>query len=294
MKKLLFTRTNENQHWVGDGFPVRSIFSYNDIAKEISPFLLMDYAAPVEFTPSKHIRGVGEHPHRGFETVTMVYAGEVEHRDSAGGGGQIGPGDVQWMTAASGLVHEEMHGADFAKKGGLFEMVQLWINLPAKDKMSKPRYQGITNKSIPKIDLPNEAGRVRVIAGQYGDDKQGPAKTFSPINLWDIRLTKGEPVEFRVPADQTAVVFVLSGKVKLNSGETLGEAELGVLERAGDTFTLQATEHSKILFMGGQPLNEPIVGHGPFVMNTMAEIQQAFVDFQSGRMGQIGKIEGSR
>ena len=292
MKKLLFSQRSDTPHWVGDGFPVRSIFSYNDIAKEISPFLLMDYAGPMEFPPSEHIRGVGEHPHRGFETVTIVYSGEVEHRDSAGGGGKIGPGDVQWMTAASGLVHEEMHGKEFAKKGGLFEMVQLWVNLPAKDKMAKPKYQGILSKEIPKVDLGDGASSLRVIAGDF-DGHRGPAKTFTAINMWDIRMSAGFQKEFKVPHGHTTLVFVLEGRVRLGTGETLHPAELGVLDPQGDSFTLSALENAKVLFLGGQPLNEPIVGYGPFVMNTTAEIAKAFQDFNSGLMGKIDPVEGS-
>lgn len=286
MKKLLFLQRSDTPHWVGDGFLVRSIFSYNDIAKEISPFLLMDYAGPVEFPSSTHKRGVGEHPHRGFETVTIVYSGEVEHRDSAGGGGIIKAGDVQWMTAASGLVHEEFHGPNFAKKGGLFEMVQLWVNLPKKDKMAPPRYQGIQSQNIPLIDLPNGAGSVSVIAGQY-EDTTGPAKTFSPINVWDIRLKAGSHTDFKVPSGHTTAVFVLKGLVTLSDGKTIGEAEIGLLEREGEEFQLNAQEDSKILFLGGAPIDEPIVGYGPFVMNSPAEIQQAFKDYENGLMGSL-------
>lgn len=293
MKKLLFTQRSQSSHWVGDGFPVRSIFTYNDIAKEMSPFLLMDYAGPKEFKPSEHIRGVGEHPHRGFETVTIVYSGEVEHRDSAGGGGLITPGDVQWMTAASGLVHEEKHGKDFAKIGGLFEMVQLWVNLPKKDKMAKPRYQGIKSKTIPVVEIPDGAGLVRIIAGQYLG-KKGPTLTFTPMNLWDMHLKAGHTTEFKVPQGHTTSIFVLSGKITLAGGEVINEAELALLERGGDSFFLTATtEDAKVLFMGGEPINEPILGHGPFVMNTQQEIVQAFHDFQNGKMGQIGQIEGA-
>lgn len=292
MKKLLFSRRNEERHWVGDGFPVRSIFSYHDIAKEISPFLLMDYAGPANFSPSTKRRGVGSHPHRGFETVTIVYSGEVEHRDSAGGGGIIHDGDVQWMTAASGLVHEEFHGPVFSKQGGPFEMVQLWVNLPKKDKMSKPHYQGIKNEDIPKLDLPENAGTIRVIAGRYANT-DGPAETFTPINLWDIRLKSGGKATFSVPAGHTTTVFVLEGKFQLESGETIGEAELGVLDPEGTTFTMTASEDSKILFMGGEPIREPIFGYGPFVMNTPEEIHQAFTDFQMGNMGSVDHIEGS-
>ncbi|WP_413944380.1 pirin family protein [Bdellovibrio sp. HCB-162] len=284
MKKLLFSQQNNQRHWVGDGFPVRTIFTYNDLAKDISPFLLMDYAGPVEFPPSKHVRGVEEHPHRGFETVTLAYQGEVAHRDSSGGGGLIKSGDVQWMTAASGLVHEEMHGKEFSERGGLFEMVQLWVNLPKKDKMTSPRYQGIQATDIPNVNLPDNGGYVRVIAGDY-DGHRGPAKTFTPINLWDIRMTAGHSATFKVPAGHTAAVFVLGGKVQLGTGETIGEAELAVLEKEGDTFTLSARQDAKVLFLGGEPIDEPIVGYGPFVMNSIGEIKQAFIDFQEGRMG---------
>ena len=292
MKKLLFSQKGNERHWVGDGFPVRSIFTYNDLAKDLTPFLLMDYAGPAEFPPSKHLRGVGEHPHRGFETVTIVYSGEVEHRDSSGGGGLIKPGDVQWMTAASGLVHEEKHGRDFSERGGAFEMVQLWVNLPRKDKMAKPRYQGLKSENIPQVNLADGAGTLRVIAGDYSGT-QGPASTFTPMNLWDLRLNAGHKATFKVPADHTAAFFVLSGKVELSGGEHIGEAELAVLEKAGDSFTLTALEDAKILFLGGEPINEPIVGYGPFVMNSMGEIKQAFIDFQEGRMGHIGAIQGA-
>ena len=293
MKKLLHTQRSDTPHWVGDGFPVRSIFTYHDLAKEISPFLLMDYAGPSEFAPSKHRRGVGEHPHRGFETVTIVYSGEVEHRDSAGGGGKIGPGDVQWMTAASGLVHEEKHGEEFSRKGGVFEMIQLWVNLPAKDKMTKPRYQGLLDAEIPRVELPQEAGTLRVIAGEFSGQK-GPGKTFTKINLWDLQLKANRSVELELPVGQTSLVFVLSGQVKLGSGEILSSAELAVLSRDEKDFSLTTLEDAKVLVLAGEPLNEPIVGYGPFVMNTMMEIKQAFVDYEQGKMGHMGPIEGSQ
>jgi len=292
MKKLIHVQKSLGKHWVGDGFPVRTIFTYNDLAKSVSPFLLMDYAGPAEFKPSEHIRGVDEHPHRGFETVTIVYDGEVEHRDSAGGGGLIKSGDVQWMTAASGLVHEEKHGKDFAKKGGNFEMVQLWVNLPKKNKMDQPRYQGIRSEQIPKIELPYAAGSVRVIAGNY-QGSVGPAKTFSPMNVWDVRLKKNSKFQVQATSGDTSSFFVLSGQVKVESQEIIREAELAVLDTQGDTFTIEALEDSKILVLTGEPLNEPIVGYGPFVMNSEAEIKQAFLDFQSGKMGQIQPIVGS-
>lgn len=286
MKKLSFIKKSNGSHWVGDGFPVRNIFSYGDIASEISPFLMMDYAGPVEFKPTEKKLGVGEHPHRGFETVTIVYEGEVEHRDSAGGGGKIGPGEVQWMTAASGVVHEEFHGRDFAKKGGPFEMIQLWVNLPKKDKMSSPRYQGIMKAKIPEVSLPDDAGIVRVIAGEFNGNK-GPAMTFTPMNLWDIRVNDEKHVEINVNENETAALFVLNGQIKLASGETVKEAELAVMSHSGKIIQFVAEDHSKILFMNGTPLNEPIVGYGPFVMNTETEIRQAFNDYKNGKMGKI-------
>lgn len=286
MKKLSFIHTNSERHWVGDGFPVRSIFSYNDLAEKMSPFLLLDYAGPATFPPTTQRLGVGEHPHRGFETVTIVYQGEVEHRDSSGGGGKIGPGDVQWMTAASGIVHEEFHGAEFAKRGGLFEMIQLWVNLPQKDKQAPPGYQGITHAQIPRVELPQEAGSVRVIAGEY-EGASGPAHTFSPMNVWDVRLNSHGHAEFYVPSGYTTALFVLKGQIRLPGGELAGEAELAVMERDGDQVAIEAIENTTLLFLSGKPLNEPIVGRGPFVMNTEAEIRQAFADYQSGRMGRI-------
>lgn len=286
MKKLSFIRRNDERHWVGDGFPVRNIFSYNDIAEQMSPFLLLDYAGPENFSATSQKRGVGEHPHRGFETVTIVYDGEVEHRDSSGGGGKIGPGDVQWMTAASGLVHEEFHGTEYAKKGGRFEMIQLWVNLPKKNKMDRPGYQGITSAQIPSVALSNDAGTVRVIAGRY-QDAQGPAKTFSPMNIWDVQLSSGRRTQFEVPSGWTTGIFVLRGRVRLQGGELVGEAEMAVLEREGDRFVLEALEDTTLLLLNGEPIHEPIVGYGPFVMNTPTEIRQAMLDYQNGKMGHL-------
>ena len=286
MKKLSFIRRTEERHWVGDGFPVRSLFSYNDLGQDISPFLLLDYAGPENFPPSTHRRGVGAHPHRGFETVTIVYSGEVEHRDSSGGGGTIGPGDVQWMTAASGLIHEEFHGTAFARRGGPFEMVQLWVNLAAKDKTAPPAYQSISNTDIPQVELPSGAGVVRVIAGEY-QDKRGPARTFSPMNVWDVRLTRGAREEFHVPAGWTTALVVLKGEVRFGTGEIAGPAELAVFARDEDAFEIEALKDATILVLNGKPLNEPIAGMGPFVMNTQSEIEQAMADYRSGRMGRL-------
>jgi quercetin 2,3-dioxygenase len=278
MKKLSFIRRNHERYWVGDGFPVRNIFSYDGDAAVLSPFLHLDYAGPENFPPSEKRRGVGAHPHRGFETVTIAYSGEVEHRDSSGGGGTIRPGDVQWMTAASGIVHEEFHGADYAKRGGPFEMIQLWVNLAAKDKKAPPGYQSIADAQIPRVELPDGAGTLRVIAGEY-QGTQGPAHTFSPMNVWDLRLEGGKRAEFEVPDGWTAALFVLKGRIRLDSGGSAGAAELAVLQRAGESFGIEALEDTTLLFLNGQPIDEPIVGHGPFVMNTKAEIIQATVKF---------------
>jgi redox-sensitive bicupin YhaK (pirin superfamily) len=286
MKKLSFIQKTQSSHWVGDGFPVRNIFSYRDIPHEMSPFLLLDYAGPANFSPTKSKRGVGEHPHRGFETVTLVYEGEVEHRDSAGGGGKIGPGDVQWMTAASGLVHEEYHGSAYAQRGGLFEVIQLWVNLPKKDKMTDPRYQGILNSSIPVVSLGKELGTVRIIAGEY-EGKKGPAQTFTPMQVWDVQLKAGQKISFSVCDGDTASFFVRRGLITLPSGEVIRDSELAVFDRAGNELTFEATQDTAFLFLSGTPLNEPVVGHGPFVMNTDAEIRQALLDYQSGKMGHL-------
>jgi redox-sensitive bicupin YhaK (pirin superfamily) len=209
MKKLIHQQSVDTPHWVGDAFPVRSAFTYRDLARAISPFLLLDYAGPTEFAPtSSHVRGVGEHPHRGFETVTIIYHGEVEHRDSSGGGGVIRPGDVQWMTAAAGVVHEEKHSKEYAQKGGPFELIQLWVNLPAKHKMDPPRYQSLLKEQIPAVDF--DGGQLRVIAGEYQGHK-GPAKTHTPINLWDMKLEPGREFKFKVPTGQTAAIFLMEG-----------------------------------------------------------------------------------
>lgn len=289
-KKLVYTQRSDYPHWVGDGFPVRSAFSYHQLSPEhISPFLLMDYAGPAYFEPTTSSRGVGEHPHRGFETVTIVYSGQVEHRDSAGGGGLIGPGDVQWMTAASGLVHEEKHGKDFANTGGTFEMIQLWVNLPASQKMSPPRYQGIMSEQMARVELPQNSGSVRIIAGELGGSK-GPAKTFTAINLWDIDLKANSENEFQVPAKHTAALFVLNGEIQVLGSEDKGsltEAQLGLLSPSENSFRLKALKDSKILFLGGEPIKEPVIGYGPFVMNTQQEIHQAMLDYEAGKMGHL-------
>jgi len=273
-------------HWVGNGFPVRSVFDYNGLGRELSPFLLLDYAAPYPFTPGVERRGVGGHPHKGFETVTVAYQGELEHRDSSGGGGKIGAGDVQWMTAGNGIVHEEFHSQDFTRKGGTFQMVQLWVNLRAKDKSAKAGYQTLLKAQIPNVALPQDAGTVRVIAGEYSGHK-GPAKTFTPINLWDVNLRAGKSAELPLPDGHTTTFLVLSGEVTVNGESEAGEGDLAIFARTGDGITVTAKTDARLLVMDGQPIDEPIVGHGPFVMNSRAEIQQAFEDYQLGRMGEL-------
>ena len=271
-------------HWVGDGFPVRSLFSYSE-GQEFDPFLLLDYAGPHEFVPAEASRGVGEHPHRGFETVTIVYQGELEHRDSSGSHGTIGPGDVQWMTAASGVVHEEFHSERFARDGGTLEMVQLWVNLPAKDKLSPPGYQGILNAQIPQVSLPKGVGTVRVIAGEFRGTR-GPARTFTPINAWDLQLAAGGVVELPFTAGHTALLVVQKGNVEASS-TPLKAVELALLDRDGDAAMLRAESESRVLVLSGEPIREPVVGQGPFVMNSREQIVQAIQDYQAGRMGRL-------
>jgi hypothetical protein len=274
------------QHWVGDGFPVRSLFSYHSHADRISPFLLLDYAEPTEFAPAAIQRGVGQHPHRGFETVTIVYAGEVTHRDSSGGGGTIRPGDVQWMTAASGVIHDEFHSADFSRTGGVMEMVQLWVNLPAADKMTQPGYQALSSTDIPVINLPDDVGRVRVIAGNFlGQD--GPAHTHTAINVWDVHLANGARTRFEIPQQHNLILVVRSGSMSVNDTNAIGPAQLVLFAGAGQAIDVYASEDSDFLLLSGQPIDEPIAGYGPFVMNSAEEIREAIEDFNSGRFGNI-------
>jgi len=286
MKKILGTHHAPHPHWVGDGFPVRSLFSYDRLGREASPFLLLDHAGPARFTPAERPRGVGQHPHRGFETVTIVYRGEVAHRDSTGQGGVIGPGDVQWMTAGAGILHEEFHSEAFTRTGGDLEMVQLWVNLPARDKMTAPGYQAIVDAQIPVVALPGGGATARVIAGEL-DGHQGPARTFTPIDVWDLRLQAGAHAALPVADGRTAAVVVLRGAVRVNGDTLLRDAQMALLEREGSGLTLDADSDAVVLLLSGEPIDEPIVGHGPFVMNTREEIVQAVRDFNGGRFGQI-------
>lgn len=286
MKKLLRIHQSSGMHWVGNGFPVRSVFDYNGLGRELSPFLLLDYAAPYPFPAGDEKRGVSGHPHKGFETVTVAYQGELEHRDSSGGGGKIGAGDVQWMTAGNGIVHEEFHSQDFTRQGGTLQMVQLWVNLRAQDKGARPGYQTLLKAQIPHITLPLDAGMLRVIAGEFGGSK-GPAKTFTPINLWDVNLRAEKSVDLPLPDGHTTTFLVLSGEVTVNGEKTAGEGDLAIFTRAGHGTSVTAKTDAKLLVMDGEPFAEPVVGHGPFVMNSRAEIQQAFEDYQLGRMGEL-------
>jgi redox-sensitive bicupin YhaK (pirin superfamily) len=282
MKTLQNIMTNNASHWVGDGFPVRSLFSYNDDTKAISPFLLFDYAGPANFEPNDGSpRGVGQHPHRGFETVTIVYDGEVSHRDSAGGGGSIGSGEVQWMTAGSGIVHEEFHSKGYSKTGGPFRMVQLWVNLPAKDKSAPPAYQAITRDMIPTVTL--DGATARIIAGKF-NGINGPAQSFTPVNLWDVRLDADANVTLPLPEDHNSMIAVLSGHVTID-GQGVGQAEIARFSTEGEGVSVQANGDAILLILTGEPIDEPVVGHGPFVMNSAAEIREAIKDFNSGRFG---------
>ena len=287
MKKINGVYRNQQMHWVGDGFPVKNLFSYDRLGQAISPFLLLDYAAPYHFDPTTAQRGVGSHPHRGFETVTIAYQGEVTHKDSHGGGGTIKTGDVQWMTAGAGLVHEEFHSPTFAETGGLFEMVQLWVNLPAADKMTAPKYQAIEAEAIPVIQFDDGAGHIRVIAGQFAE-QIGPASTFSPVNVWDGALKAGHAQYIHVPVDHNTLVVVLEGEMLLNGSQKVADYSIVLFANDGEAeIQLEATTDAKFLVLTGKPLNEPIQGHGPFVMNSKDEIIQAFSDFNSGKFGEI-------
>ena len=275
-----------SQHVVGDGFHVRNLFPSNDLDRELSPFVMLDYAGPTFYPATDTPRGVGEHPHRGFETVTIVYQGIVAHRDSAGNSGVIGPGDVQWMTAASGIVHEELHEKEWAKRGGTLQAIQLWVNLPKSSKMSAPGYQTIVNDQIPVVQLDGGAGSLRVIAGSVGGTK-GPARTFTPIELYDLRLRAGHSMPLQVPNGYNVGLLVLSGQASVERSHKLTEAELAVFASTGEPITIIAEEDATILVMAGEPIDEPVARYGPFVMNTKAELVQAVNDYQAGKMGHL-------
>ncbi|MDM7255089.1 MAG: pirin family protein [Paracoccus sp. (in: a-proteobacteria)] len=286
MRKIIETTTAPRGHWVGDGFPVRSLFSHMGGRSETTPFLMLDYGGPYDFEPAKRPRGVDVHPHKGFETVTIVYEGEVEHGDSTGRGGVIGPGDVQWMTAGEGILHKEFHSHDYTAKGGMFEMVQLWVNLRGQDKSAAPGYQSITDAQIPAVDLPDGAGRVRVIAGSYGDAK-GPASTFTPMDVLDLRLNAGATTTLTPPEGWNVLVVALSGEVTVNAEAKLTGPAVARLSREGGGVVIEATSDAKLLILSGEPIDEPIAAYGPFVMNTEGEIRQAINDFNAGKFGRL-------
>lgn len=283
-------------HWVGDGFPVSTVISPQAGYATFTPFIMMDYAGPAEFGPSKRARGVDSHPHKGFETVTVVYRGELEHRDSGGNSGKIGPGDVQWMTAGSGVLHEEKHSGEFTRRGGTMEMAQLWVNLRAADKSTPPGYQTLLRADIPTVELPGGAGNVRVIAGDFAlpggaspaaGVARGAARTFSPVILWDVRLNPGAEVELPAPEGFTFSVFVRTGAVDLGTGLVADQRQLAVFSTTGSGVRLRAPAGCELLVLGGEPIREAMSSYGPFVMNTPEEIKEAIEDFRAGRMGEL-------
>lgn len=269
---------------VGDGFRVFNYFPNAGLTqKRVSPFLMLDFNAEYDFGPSDHIRGVDVHPHKGFETVTIAYKGSVAHHDSTGNSGVINPGDVQWMTAGAGILHKEYHEEAFSKKGGPFEMVQLWVNLPAKDKLTGPRYQPITADQMGKVILPDNSGTVNVIAGAFNEHK-GPATTFTPVNVFDIRLNKGGKLNTGTPVTHNTILLVIEGKLTVN-GEGVDEHDFVLFKNEGEEINITADHDSVALLLSGEPINEPIAQYGPFVMNTQQELQVAFQEFQSGKFG---------
>ena len=282
MKKIVHIQKSAPAHWVGNGFHVNSLFFYEQDAEALSPFLMLDYGSPKAFAPSTQPRGVGQHPHRGFETVTVAYQGEIEHHDSEGNRGTIGPGDVQWMTAASGIVHEEWLSPTFNARGGVLEMAQLWVNLPAKYKMTPPRYQEIVKANVPTV-VAEGGATVQVVAGEYAGQR-GPAMTYSPINVWDTHVSAGQTLNLTVKDGYTTLFAVLKGSVRVNDVQIVASPALVILDRDGTEAKLEALGNdATVLVLNGEPLHEPVVGYGPFVMNTEAEIMQAMQDFQSGR-----------
>jgi len=272
-------------HMVGDGFRVHSFFPGGRLIdkKRMSPFFLLDYGSKIDFSPSIQPRGVGVHPHRGFETVTIAYHGKIAHHDSAGNSGVIGEGDVQWMTAASGLLHKEYHEEDFSKTGRLFQMVQLWVNLPAKYKMTPPKYQEITNGLMGKYQLPNDKGSVEVIAGEYNNTK-GPATTFTPMEVYNARLKKGAELEFNFPSNYNTGILVVEGDVSIN-GSFVSADHFVLFKNDGELINVNADEDAIILILSGEPINEPIAQYGPFLMNTWDELEQAIQDVNAGKFG---------
>lgn len=275
-------------HFVGDGFRVHNFIPslYGLDMKRMDPIIMMDYNSKFHFTAVDTPRGVGVHPHRGFETVTIAYQGKVEHHDSSGGGGIIEQGDVQWMTAASGVLHKEFHESEWSKKGGIFQMVQLWVNLPAKDKMSPPKYQAIKNAEMAHIPIGQHGSEVEVIAGTF-QDKKGPASTFTPLHMYNVKLKKGDSASIHLPKHFNTSLLVIEGEITVNQGEDVPTDYFVLMANDGEDFTIEALEDSIVLVLSGEPINEPIAAHGPFVMNTRQELMQAFNDFNQGKFGYL-------
>ena len=287
-KAVEFVVSPSAPHFVGDGFRVHNFIpgKYGLSMQRMDPIIMMDYNSAYYFEPSDIPKGVGVHPHRGFETVTIAYKGRVEHHDSGGGGGIIGEGDVQWMTAASGVLHKEFHEKEWSKKGGEFQMVQLWINLPARDKMSAPKYQSIENASMPRYRLDHQQGEIEIIAGAY-EGLQGSASTFTPLHLFNARLKKGATVPFHFPKHYNTALLVIEGSIRVNGTEDAPTDHLVLMANDGEDFTVEATDDAIVLILSGEPINEPIAAHGPFVMNNRAELMQAFDDFNNGKFGYL-------
>ena len=285
-KQIEMVLAPKQPHFVGDGFRVHNFIpsGYGLTMERMDPFIMLDYASRYHFPPTGKPKGVGVHPHRGFETVTIAYKGSVAHHDSAGGGGEIKEGDVQWMTAASGVLHKEYHAESFCATGGDFQMVQLWVNLPAKDKMSTPKYQAIENSNIPKIKV--DGGIVEVIAGSY-QEHQGAASTFTPVNMLNAKLTSGGSATFSFPSNHNTCILVIEGEVILNDTEDVPLDHLALFKNEGESFTIKATQNSIVLILSGEPINEPIAAHGPFVMNTREQIMEAFQDYELGKFGEL-------
>jgi hypothetical protein len=285
IKKVKLTYSVDKKHWVGNGFHVYGFLRpTEELNKYVSPFVMMDYASPKYFSKTTERRGVGEHPHRGFETVTFAYQGEVEHRDSSGGGGIIKPGDVQWMTAGRGVVHDEFHSVNFSKEGGVFEMVQLWINLPKKNKMTKPKYQELKSIDIPRVNLGNGA-ELRVIAGYYKGSK-GPSSTFTSINIYDIISKDSKDISLNFKNNTNAVILIMRGELEIEN-KVFKENNILIFERDGKDINFTIANNFKGLILNSEPVDEPITAHGPFVMNTKEEIIEAIEDFQNGKMGNL-------
>ena len=287
-KKVEIVVAPREPHFVGDGFRVHNFIpsAFRMDMQRMTPFIMLDYNSQFHFAPSSTPKGVGVHPHRGFETVTIAYKGRVAHHDSSGGGGVIGEGDIQWMTAASGVLHKEYHEETFSKEGGIFQMVQLWVNLPAKDKMSTPKYQAIKNEEIPRYTLDNNGGEIEVIAGEYGGVK-GAASTFTPVHMLNAKLTSGATVDFDFPANYNTFLLVIEGSITINGEKKVPTDHLALFENEGESFSIITDEDSIILVLSGEPINEPIAAHGPFVMNTQQELIEAFQDFNQGKFGYL-------